>query len=974
MKRSILIFLTLCVSFSVAQATPSFTPVQSSDSIAAQHWVDSVMSQLTLKQQIAQLMVVRVPLNMSKKEAKKFEHLLQETEVGGICFFVGTAAKQVEQTQRFQQLARVPLLVCLDAEWGLGMRLKDCYSFPRQMMMGAMPDSSNYLIGLMSEEIARQCRQIGVHVNFAPVADLNSNPANPVIGSRSFGMNRDRASRKSMQYIQALQCHHVMGSAKHFPGHGDTEVDSHEDLPVINHSRAEIDSIDSYPFRYMVQQGLLGVMIAHLQVNALDATPKTPSTLSPKIIGQPSGTPYCVAIDKKGAYNGYLRSNLGFDGIVFTDGMDMKGVTKNHKNGQAELKALQAGADILLLPPDVKASIATILSAATRDTAFAAVIEHTCRRVLTMKYWCGLDKLAETSLQIPTVEQQQACYNISVNMAQRAATLIRNEASLLPLQETDKILRLPLGYGDSTLSAFDQHVAQQVENADKVLLSLYCNTDPTSRRNYGIDATTLAIIDSICHHNENTLLVIYGSPFCLKYWPREATKAERAASPKAIVVAYQNLAETQEAMQPLLYGKVPFVGTLPVATAGYPEGYRYQSQAKTETVNPYARLEAVGMDVTYFKAIDSIVQKGIEAHAYPGAQLLVAKEGKVVYNQAYGRQNYDTKSAIVDTTTLYDVASLTKVAATTLAVMKLYEAGKIDLDDKLSHYLSYLKHSNKKNITIRQTLSHIARLKAFEPYWQYVADSCMNLSMPQYMDYSCEDCKEAVLMQIVDSKLGTKSKYVYSDLGFILLGDMVEHVSGQSLDVFMQQHFYIPLGMTHTTFRPLLNGVDSSDIAPTEMALDSRVRMLCGEVHDPTAAAMGGISGHAGLFSTATDLAQLYMMMLNGGRSEDKTFLKPTTLRTFNTQYYLKQGNRRSLGFDKPKAIPGGNTAKEVSASSYGHTGFTGTMVWVDPDYDLVYIFLSNRVHPDSKENKLAKMNIRTDIQSLIYQSFLGNK
>ncbi len=973
MKKTLLILLALLVGCGTLQAGTT-TIATLPDSVVAQRWVDSVMSQLTLQQQVAQLMVVRVPLNMNKKEAKKFERLLRDTEVGGVCFFVGTAAQQVEQTRRYQQQARVPLLVCLDAEWGLGMRLKDCYSFPRQMMLGAMPDSANYLIGSMGDAIARQCRQIGVHVNFAPVADLNSNPANPVIGSRSFGMNRERASLKGIQYFQALQRQRVMTSAKHFPGHGDTDVDSHEDLPVISHSRAEIDSIDSYPFRRMAQEGLMGVMIAHLQVDALDDTRNTPSTLSPQIIGQPAGTPYCAAIDNRGGYNGYLRSDLGFNGIVFTDGMDMKGVTKHYKNGRAELKALQAGVDVLLLPPDVKAAIAAIVAAATRDEELAAVVEHTCRRVLAMKYWCGLAGMNVAGLQVPTEEQNKACYAISRAMAQRAATLIQDRASLLPLQPEDNVLRLPLGYGDSTLKSLDATMIKQVQAADKVLLSLYCNTDPTSRRNYGIDEATRAMIDTVCQHNRHTVLVIYGSPFALQYWPRVERDEEMLGAPSTIVVAYENLPETQEALQPLLYGKATFVGALPVAAANYAEGYRYQPPAR-DTVNPYGRLKAAGMKESCFQAIDSVVLRGIAAHAYPGAQLLVAKGGRIVYNRAYGHQSYDPAGAVVDTTTLYDVASLTKVAATTMAVMKLYEAGKIGLDDKLSRYLPYLKHTNKKNITIRQALSHIARLKAFDPsYWKAVDPDCMDRSMPEQADVDCDDCKRTVLQQIVESKPVGKNRYVYSDLGFILLGDMVERVSGQTLDLFVRQQFYEPLGMTHTMFRPLQHGVDSNDIAPTELATDSRARLLRGEVHDPTAAAMGGVAGHAGLFSTATDLAQLYLMMLNEGHSGERAYLKRSTLHTFNTQYYLKYGNRRGLGFDKPKASPGGHTAPEVSASSYGHTGFTGTMVWVDPDYDLVYIFLSNRVHPDSKDNKLAKMNIRTDIQSLIYQSFLGNE
>lgn len=900
---------------------------------AARHWADSIADGMKLEEKIGQLMVVRVPRDMKKKEQRKFEKLITQSKVGGVCFFVGTAERELEQTKRFQGMADVPLLVCLDAEWGLGMRLKDCYDFPRQMTLGAMPEREDGLIQRMGEEIGRQCRNMGVNVNFAPVADLNSNANNPVIGVRSFGSNREKASKKGTQYFMGLQSQHVSTTAKHFPGHGDTDVDSHLDLPVVNHSKQEIDTMDSYPFRRLAENGIRGMMVAHLQVNALDNTPNMPSTLSPKVMS-------------------YLRNEVGFEGIVFTDGMDMKGVTKHYKDGVAEVMSLKAGADVMLLPPDVEAAIKAVKEEAERDTAFAREIDAKCRRMLEEKYWCGLSDLNLDALHVPTKENEQRSESISEDIARNALTLVRNEGGVFPIKEEDKVERVPVGYGDSCVTSLAMvmedglTLRQHIEDADKVLINLYASTEPTSRRDYGVTPERKAIIDSICMLNANVALVVFGSPFALKYWPKDSV-----ADPAGIVVAYENIPVMRQAAR----RAKEYFGTLPVNVAGYEEGYSWQMPRQES--NPYELLAAANMDLECFIKIDSVAQAGIAAKAYPGCQVLVAKGGKVVYNRAYGRQTYDDNSPLVDTNTVYDLASLTKVTATTFAVMKLVDAGKVKLDDKLCRYLPYLRHTNKKNITIREALSHFARLKAFDAYWKNVDG----------------ESKDSIISQIVASKLGPRHKYVYSDLGFILLGDMVEYVSGQSLDVFMQKQFFAPMGMASTMFQPLKHGMDSSRIAPTEKDPDKRSGTLRGQVHDPNAAAMGGVSGNAGLFSTATDIVKLYQMMLNGGAFNGRQYLSEEVIGEFNQKYYAKYGNRRALGYDKPLANPHGNTAPEVSQSSFGHTGFTGTMVWADPDKDLIFIFLSNRVYPSAKENKLAQMNIRTIIQSLVYQS-MDNK
>lgn len=830
------------------------------DSDPATLWADSVMNKMSLRQRVAQMMVLRVPLNMNAKQQKSFEKLIRDNEVGGVCFFVGTASQTLPQIKSYQSVSKFPLLVCIDGEWGLGMRLKDCYSFPHQMLMGALASEDDTLIYQVGKEIGIQCKKMGIHINFAPVVDLNSNPKNPVIGIRSFGEIKERVARKGIMYMRGMQSEGVMACAKHFPGHGDTDVDSHEDLPVINHTREYIDSVDLYPFRKMFDAGVGSVMIAHLQINALDNTPHQPSSLSEPIVTQ------------------LLRKKMGYKGLIITDGIDMKGVTKYYKDGNAELQALRAGNDLIILPPDVEKSISLICSEAKTDTALMHRIDEHCRRILKAKYNCGLNKLDVSKLELPNEEDWNRCDSLAFQVALRGVTLL-NRHKWTPGAPVD----------------------------------VYCTTP-------------------------------YKIPV-------------KESHEKGVIVGYEDIDVVRRAIDTLLTGRYPFKGTLPVTACGYQAGTEIDLVAPTE--DPYQDVTAAGMDSNCFKQIDSIAIRGIENEAYPGCRILVAKGGKVVYDRAYGRMTYDVDAAPVELNSIYDLASLTKVTATTIAVMKLVDAGKIRLDDPLSRYLPYLKKTNKKHITIRQALSHISRLQAFDNYWK---DAQIVENPYQY-----------VLDRIADSKLTDKRTYLYSDFGFILLADMVKLVSGQTLDVFMQEHFYGPMGMEHTSFNPLQHGFAIDSIAPTELDKTYRHRLVHGTVHDQNADVMGGVSGHAGLFSTAEDIYKLCSMLLKDGMYGGQQYLSKAVIDTFNCRYYTKFGNRRALGFDKPFiSSKSTHIAPEASQSSFGHTGFTGTMLWVDPEYDLVYIFLSNRVYPNATPNKLAKMNIRTDIQSLIYKSFLN--
>lgn len=714
-------------------------------------WIDSVMSSLTLEQRIAQLMIVRVPLDMTDRQAHAFAETMNGYGVGGVCFFAGTAERQVELTRQFQRDAAVPLLVCIDGEWGLGMRLRDAYSFPRNARFGQLPSDADSIVYRMGKEIGRQCREMGIHINFAPVVDINSNPRNPVIGTRSFGIDRDRVAQLGIMYALGQQSEGVIATAKHFPGHGDTEADSHYELPVIRHSRAYIDSVDTYPFRRLIEAGVQGIMVAHLRVDAIDST--APTSLSPSVV------------------NGLLRDELGFDGLVVTDGLDMKGVTNSYTNGRGELAALIAGNDLLLLPPDVQKAITAISSAADMSDSVRALVDYHCRRVLQAKF---------------------------------------------------------------------RHV-------------------------------------------------------------------------------------------------LPYMSHKPSTPTG------------TEECNAIVSDLNLSID----SRIDSLVASAIASHATPGCQVAVMHRGRLVINRAYGHLTYDTDSPAVTAATLYDVASLTKVCATTLAVMRLCDQGLMKIDDRLSKYLPYLKGTDKERITVKQALSHCAGLKAFDALWQQSGD------------------RDTLLSLIAQSKLGTIGSYCYSDFGFMLIADAVERVSGAPLDRFVDSLFYKPMGLTSMMFNPLQHGVDTAQIAPTE--IDSLRGLIRGTVHDPNANAMGGVSGHAGLFATAADVARLMQMLLDGGVYQGQRYIEANTVAAFTSRHFAAQGNRRALGFDKQLFTPSATaqTAMEASQASYGHTGFTGTMLWVDPDLELVYVFLSNRVHPAATPNRLAQMNTRTDIQSLLYNDII---
>lgn len=883
-RRLLFLSLLLCPFMLSAQA-------QSLD--PAERWADSVMHRLKLRQQAAQVVVARVPINMTERQQRKFLSNIQDWQVGGVCFFAGTTELQKFLTQQLQDDSRIPLMICLDAETGVGMRLTDVPKLPSQMLLGAMPIEADSLLEKMGMLMGFQCRQLGVHVNFAPVVDVNTNPLNPIIGTRSFGQDHRNVAHKATLLMLGMQRQGVMAVAKHFPGHGDTDADSHVQLPMVRHSRQHIDSVLLYPFRHLFNAGVGGCMVAHLHIPSLDTNRQVPSSLSPWVV------------DK------LMRQQMHYEGLVFTDGLDMKAVSDNYDPGKASCMALLAGNDVLLLPADIEVAIDSLVKRADKDTTFRRVLRQRCRRVLMAKYH---QIVAPQPVAQPMCDVNDLTYRLALN----GVTLLRSDTACLGRR-------------------LDVTAANYKE--------------------------VMAVLDNMPDTAVVTLCV-YGSPYLLNKMQRSVSPTR----PTTLVVAYDNLADVRRAVDTLLACRGGFVGRLPVDVTGYPMGSGLDSLAPLPPQPVLQPLQRLHPEIA--AAIDSVVQMGLDRHAYPGCQLLVLHHDSVLYEQCYGRMTYDSTSLPVTPHTRYDLASVTKMAATTMAVMRLVQEGKVKLDDKMSKYLRYLRFTNKRSITVREVLSHCAGLQAGDAYWRGVMED--EDLRRAYASDTLPDITEKVLHGIASSKrIREKYKMVYSDLGFILLGDLVKKVSGVRLDRYVDSCFYRPLGLQHTCFNPLLHGVAKDSIAPTEYDTVFRGGVICGTVHDPNAAAMGGVAGHAGLFGNAEDMGRICQLLLHEGVLDGDTLLKPATVQSFNQRYFSQYGNRRALGFDKPLFNPSasGNTAVSVSQRSYGHTGFTGTMIWVDPDKELVFVFLSNRVYPNTHPNLLANLNIRTDIQELIYQA-----
>jgi len=990
MKINKIFYLVLSAAFLtmplLAQDKIEPTLLSRADKEGMDHWVDSVFNQMSLDERIGQLITIHMIGDNTSANRQRIVNLVRNKHAGGILFLKSTPEKQAELTNLAQENAKIPLLVSADAEWGLSMRLENTTRFPRNMMLGAIQEDS--LLYKYGQEIARQCKEMGIQVSFAPDIDINSNPNNPVIGTRSFGENIDRVSRAGIAYSQGVEDNGVLSVAKHFPGHGDTSTDSHKTLPLITHDKQRLDEVELVPFKKYVDAGLGGIMIAHLNIPELDSS-GLPSSLSRPVITD------------------LLRNELGFNGLIFTDGLAMKGVA-DEKDMSA--KAILAGNDILLGPISPEREYDKLKEAVYNGDISEDIINDRCKRILQYKYVLGLTRanLIDTNgleERLNSTYAEWLCRKLN----EKAITLVENKDDFVPVKKLDEKKIAVVSLGGSTGNSF-QSTSRLYDNVTsfnasnsatlagiKSRLSKYNTVIVSVHSTKGFGNSDLqGLIDG-----KNSVLVFFVSPYSTSGYASAMKKAD------AVIMAYENTGFAQEYAAQAIFGGNEISGRLPVSVRGaYNVGEGLDTQKNRLGYN---LPEELGINSSRFDLIENIVEDGIAQQAFPGCQVLVAKDGVVIYNRSFGSFEYNKKRPVTNED-IYDIASMTKASATIPAIMKLYDEKDINLQTPISKYVRPLKGTNKESITIRQALFHETGLPSFLQYYlpaidknsyngnllsyrpndsypamidngawgrtdfRYKPNLVSSVSKPGFTKqiaeglYISDVYNDTIVQLIADSRLRTKKSYLYSCLNFMLLKEVVENITKTDLNTYLQNNYYTKLGSYTTTYNPLTK-FDKSIIVPTERDNFLRKQLLQGHVDDEGAAFLGGISGNAGLFSNANDLAKIYQMWLNGGVYGGERYLSESTVRLFTMT--KSPNSRRGLGFDKPdmfssKASP---TSPQTPPSVYGHTGFTGTCFWVDPDNNLIYIFLSNRVNELRTHKKLMSLNIRPRIQEVIYNA-----
>ncbi len=937
-------------------------------------WADSVFKSLTPDERIAQLFMVAAYSNKTASHEQSIKNLITEYKIGGLIFFKGTPTRQANLTNTYQKLAKTPLLIGIDGEWGISMRLDSTTKYPRQMMLGAIQDDK--LIYEMGTQIAEQCKQMGIHVNFAPVIDINNNPKNPVINNRSFGEIKTQVTKMGMAYMDGLQDHNIMACGKHFPGHGDTDMDSHKALPTIPHDTKRLDSLELYPFKKLIQKGLASMMVAHLYIPQYDNTPNQASTLSPKIV------------------NGLLKDSLGFEGLIFTDALNMKGVSKYYEPGEVDVRAIMAGNDVLLFPEDVPTAINRIKAAIARGEVSQEDIDKSCLKILKAKAWVGLNK-TEPIVTKNLVKRLTPVKNEVLNrkLADQSITLIQNNDDILPLKHLDSVKTVYLNIGSTKKNEFYQSLnrytsipeiqisrtlksadedklLKKLEQYDRIIFGFH-RTNNNPKRNFGISYQSINLLNTISK-TKKTIAVVFGNPYVLNSFRDQSNTG-------AIIVAYQDTKHTRKSAGELILGGIVPKGKLPVSCGPhFPSltGLTYEKTTRLHFVLP----EEINIQEKQIAAIDKLAKRGIKLGAYPGCQILAIKNGNVFYNKSFGHHTYK-KQIPVKQTDLYDIASITKIAATTYSLMKLTQDSLIDINKTLGDYIpDIVKNTPYNNTVIRQMLAHQAGFVSWIPFYAktlkngepdpqyYSKDSSATYPIKVSNNlYITESYKDSIFSRITGTSL-RKKRYKYSDLGYYFLKEIIEKVSQQKLEHYVHNAFYGPMGLDNITYLPL-HKINQKRITPTENDTVFRKSIIQGTVHDPGAAMLGGVGGHAGLFSNAMDLGVLMYTLINAGQYGGEQVLQKDIIADFTKCQYCPT-NRRGAGFDKPVlSLDGGPTCDQVSLSSFGHSGFTGTLTWADPENGIVYVFLSNRVFPNANNWLITKENIRTDIQNAIYNA-----
>ena len=932
-----------------------------------QIWVDSTYQSLSLDQKIGQLFM---PMVFSQGDQNHYQQISEDLikyHLGGIIFSKGTIEEQVRLTNLFQSQSKVPLLIAMDAEWGMAMRLQDAKPFPYQMTLGAIQNDS--LLYQMGYVMANRQRRLGVHLNFSPAVDINTNAKNPVIGLRSLGSDPELVTKKAGMLLRGMQDGELMTSIKHFPGHGDTSTDSHHTLPVVSHSLDRLNQVELYPFKTLIDEGVFSVMIGHLEVPALEKVKNRPSSLSSSIV-----------ID-------LLKKEFGFKGLVVTDALNMKGVSDYSGNESASLGSFLAGADLLLIPDDLPLAFADIRNALLLGTISEERLAHSVKKILSAKYDSNLHESKTVNPDTLQADLQTSEFTaLRHQLAEASLTVIRNEGKVLPIQKLEDSQIAYVSIGEDTGEPFldrlqhfttvDQLTLSEIlsskNNYSHVVVGLH-QPDHSPFINHKLSADVIAKLDSLCL-KFNVILVTFANPYSISKLPLEKCKS--------VVLAYQNNPIFQSKAAQLVFGALGANAKLPVPVGRYPQG----SGIKIAPLDrlSYGHPKQVGMDDKILETVDLMATQAISDSVAPGMQILVAKSGKVIYHKSFGHMRY-SKQTPVQWFHRYDLASLTKILASVPLAMREYERDSLFLLTPISDLLEGYQKSNKANMNFQALLSHHAGIQPWLPFYKNTLSEKTN--RPQKKLYRNKQKRkhkvqvsedlflrtkylDVIRDEILDSPLLDSLHYKYSDLPFYMFKEYIEGQYNQRMDQLVEEKFYSLIGASNLGYLPLQE-IDVNQIAPSEMDDYYRHTEVQGFVHDMGAAMQNGVGGHAGLFSNANDVAKMMQMFMQGGLYGGHNFFSPSTVSHFNTRHYERENNRRGIGFDKQQFEDPGPTCLCASDQSFGHSGFTGTFAWADPVSDLVYVFLSNRTYPTMENTKMVDTNLRSEIQRVIYKAIV---
>jgi beta-glucosidase-like glycosyl hydrolase/CubicO group peptidase (beta-lactamase class C family) len=934
-------------------------------------WVDSIYQNMSLEEKVGQLFMVDVFSRDPGSVTDKVKTLITDYHIGGVIFSRGGPVRQARLNNEFQALSRVPLMVSMDAEWGLAMRLDSTFAYPWNMTLGAIQDDR--IVEAVGRRIGEHNKRMGVHINFAPVLDVNTNPNNPIIGNRSFGEDVDNVIRKATAFNKGMLSAGVLSSGKHFPGHGDTDSDSHKTLPTIGFDRDRIDAIELKPYRALISQGLSSVMVAHLNVPALVEEDNYPSSISYSVV------------------NDLLQDELGFNGLVFTDALNMKGAADFSSPGEIDLAAFMAGNDILLISENVPRAHQLIIQAYREQRISEERLQRSVKKILRAKYKTGLANYQPVMEERIVEELNSPADRILLEKAVAHSLTVVSNKDVVPIKKLDGRRFAYIALGDDSGDAFFQHLnryalvdrieagplsatLQALRPYDRVIIGFHRSNDNPWKA-YNMKAEEARLIEGIARE-KTVILDIFTRPYALMAL-RETNNIA------AVIASYQNSEMAQRLSAELIFGARDASGRLPVsAGSSFPvnSGVDVRSIGRMQ----YGVPESVGLSSDGLGQIDLLVQEGIYGAMMPGAQVVVARKGKVVYNKSFGYHTRDKKRPVKETD-LYDLASLTKILASVPILMELFDRKALNMESTLGKMLPELEQSNKSDISLKRMLSHYARLQAWIPFYTETLDNRTGGPSSDYYRrqrdsvYSIRvadslfmrvDYRDSIFEEIKNSELHRRNGYRYSDLGYYLFTRYVERFYDAPMDQVVRRNLYAPLGAHRLTYKPLAR-FDLEEIPPTEEDNYFRYQKVQGYVHDQGAAMLGGVAGHAGLFGNANDVAKIMQLYLWKGKYGGERYFSEQVIDAFNTCYYCEEDVRRGVGFDKPQLGEVGPTCGCVSMTSFGHSGFTGTFAWADPEEEIVYVFLSNRTYPTADNRMLISSDLRSRIQQAIYDAIL---